>query len=154
MSVKFIAEGKVSNDPKTFSTQNSVGLKLNIYCSRKNKQTEKWEHSYYSFVFWGEWAKTVAITARKGQKVKVEGAINAKQVDVPGQTWKDTKYDMVGFGFEIIEEPRLENENRSFREGNQDKNIQGLADKFEIEQKTETKIENNQFDFGSDTIPF
>ena len=105
VSVKFIAEGKITNEIKTFPTTNSVGLKLNISCSRKTK-LDVWENSYYSITFWGAYAESAALRLRRGQKVKVEGVVNSKQVDVPDQKWKDTKYEMTGFSFEILAEAK------------------------------------------------
>jgi len=172
VSVKFIAEGKITNEIKTFPTTSSVGLKLNISCSRKTK-LDVWENSYYSITFWGAYAESAALRLKKGQKVKVEGVVNSKQVDVPDQKWKDTKYEMTGFSFEILAEAKEYANAKKFDVSDfpdptvarlaqtvTDTLVQQVADVFGIKQDPVVKERPKSFnpfmggEFKSDDIPF
>jgi single-stranded DNA-binding protein len=158
MSVKFTAEAKVSNDPKLMTAKSGISwIKVNFYTSRKDKKTDKWESDFYSAAFFGDKAKEIEARIRKGQKIKIEGAVSSKQVEVAGQKWKKNEYDFTGYEIQVLEEAK--GETKEMFGAPRDAAVQKVAEKFDIKQepakpKEKPKYFNPFTGDPTDEIPF
>ncbi len=84
---KVTLEGFLAGSPELkYAPSGAPVARFSIPVSKKNKDGEKGETTWYQVMVWGSSAEKVVETLDKGSKVKVEGALKVRTYESNGQT--------------------------------------------------------------------